>query len=48
MSKKVVSVSIEEKTSEKILKLSKAEKRSFSQMVDILLQMALDRMKCER
>lgn len=42
MAKIIVSASIEETTEQQVKKLSKLEKRSFSQMVDLLLLKGLE------
>lgn len=42
MAKIIVSASIEETTEKKVKELSKLEKRSFSQMVDLLLLKGLE------
>ena len=42
MAKNIISASIEEKTELKVRELAKLEKRSFSQMIDLLLLKALE------
>ena len=41
MAKKVVSASIEEETEKQVVELAEKEKRSVSQMIDLLLQIAI-------
>lgn len=41
MAKEIISATIESKTVKEVREISKKEKRSFSQMIDLLLQIAI-------
>lgn len=45
MAKEPISATIEKTTANKVREIAKKEKRSFSQMVDMLLQSAIESLK---